>query len=204
MPRLRARASYRLEIVDVALDVLVEPASHDEDRVAYVARRDALTLLIADGAGNSGRGAAAAERAIAAVHDTVEPASTIVRLDRALAELGGEAAVLVATIVAHEQKLALQAAAAGDIRAWARIDDAWHELTRSVPRKPLVGSGARPYELGALGASAIVVATDGLAALADLPRDWPPDGRLEVLLDAVRLPGGTLVDDTSVLRARTG
>lgn len=188
----------------VVVDVLVVPASHDEDRVGWRVDERGVHFVVADGAGNSGRGALAAARAVAKLDTPGSAELRVTELDAELARIGAEAAVVFGAITTNDGALTLEGAAAGDVRAWCFLDERWHELTRGVSRKPLVGSGASPWSLGVVGAGAILVATDGLAGLAAPPSSWVPAAPLDSLVQSVRLAGGRLVDDTSLLRVRVG
>jgi hypothetical protein len=164
MPRLVTTHHVSIGERSVCLDVRVEPGAHDEDRVAFTfdeATR-VVRAVVADGAGNSGRGAEAAE--LAARVDDRDDLDRLESLEPILASLGAEVAIVSVTVHVVDGALAIEGAAVGDVRAWARCAATWHELTAHVPRKPLVGGGAHPLPIGALGADALIIATDGAAA----------------------------------------
>lgn len=188
------------------VDLRVEPGEHDEDRIGLVgdASRARLSWVLADGAGNSGRGRAAAERAAAmAGRDlSVDPVDRLVALDRALAQDGAEAAVIVAELECAADGIALSGACAGDARMWALARGRWLELTAHVPRKPLVGSGAAPTPLGILGADALLCASDGLAGWAGPDATTRGDDLVDRLVHAARLESGRLPDDVSIVWIR--
>lgn len=201
-PRVFERRRFALSPDDtLALDVLRVAAGRDEDRVGFLVEGGRLSFAVADGAGTSGRGAKAAERVVAYEHAGT-PADRLHGLDRELARIGAEAAAVLGDVTLDaEARLVLDAAAVGDVRAWARVDGAWHELTRFVPRKPLLGSSAVPTELGVVGASDVIVATDGLAAI-----DEPPatsDAPLEAMLEMLRARRA-LWDDVAAIWLRRG
>jgi hypothetical protein len=84
------------------------------------------------------------------------------------------------------------------------------DLTDGQTRKPLVGSGCRPFAIraAALGAGTLLVASDGLlryAKPADIARRAAgPDlaAAARGLVDLVRLRSGALPDDVSVVLCR--
>jgi hypothetical protein len=197
--RVRQRIDHTFAASGLCVEVLVEPGRRDEDRVFVDWRDDALLVVVADGAGNSGRGARAADAAAARFDGATQ--DRVVELDAELAGIGAEAALFVARVEVYPDGLRIDAAAAGDVRAWTLRGDEWTELTRGVARKPLVGSGARASALRAARARALLVASDGLAAWSGPELDPPTTtAPLDALLDRVRARAGPLGDDVSIVR----
>lgn len=123
------------------------------------------------------------------------------------ADIGETTALMV---LASEQ--GIQGAATGDSVAWWITDSRYVDLSRDAGRKPWLGSGmatihsfTHGIELGT-----ILVATDGLSKYADagrlcaIARKSSLDQRPRELIEAVRLPSGTLQDDVAVILARFG
>lgn len=135
-----------------------------EDRAAHFTTEVGGVVVVADGAGGTGRGALAAEAVVAAVAGNLELRSgdawalVLARVDQALG--GGETTTVVAAIVGDE----IFGASVGDSGAWLIDMNGYHELTQGQRRKPLLGSGrATPIPFMArLGAATLLLATDGL------------------------------------------
>jgi serine/threonine protein phosphatase PrpC len=142
-------------------------ASPSQDRADVFARGEAAVLVVADGAGGTGDGGAAAELAL----DRVREAVLDVDFDllsppgwaRFLRELGpsvaraGETTIVIVVLVPGM----LVHASAGDSEAWLVGPGSVTRLTEMSPR---LGTGRESPKVGARGALAerLVVATDGL------------------------------------------
>jgi hypothetical protein len=190
------------------VDLRVEPGDHDEDRIGLVidAERAHVSWVLADGAGNSGRGRAAAEQAAAMAGQEVErdPIERLSELDRALARHGSEAAVILAEVDIGPDGVALSGACPGDARIWALSRGVWLELSAHVPRKPLLGAGASPGLLGILDADALLCTSDGLTGWPGPDSTTHGDDLVDRLVAAARLPSGRLPDDVSIVWMRRG
>ncbi len=182
-----------------------------EDRLAVVPRGNGLVIAVADGAGGTGRGARAAELAVArlaagAQQRELDPTAALKALDPQLAVVGGEASIVVLAVTGRE----VRGASVGDCAAWiVAPDGAVEMLTARQHRKPLVGAGATvlafhaPFTTGTL-----VVATDGLFSYASTGRITGAcakdslDAVADALMSAVELPNGSLQDDVALVVCR--
>lgn len=187
-----------------------------EDRAAVIEHPAGLVVVVADGAGNSGNGARAAERVVGAVRRALDGhallpdagywARTLMDIDLALSRDGGETTAVVLGVAGGR----IAGASVGDSAAWLVRADGVEELTQAQHRKPLVGSGeAVPVPFtrdGAVGT--LLAATDGLhkyAPLDAIARTALGDdlaATAEQLVNLVRLPNGTLQDDVTVVLYR--
>jgi serine/threonine protein phosphatase PrpC len=184
-----------------------------DDLCAVVACGDRLVIAVADGAGGTGRGRAAATLLIDCVNERSRagPFDVLDLLrdcDLALARdgHGAETTAVVAVVSEH----GIVGASVGDSGAWI-VGPAGHiDLTRQQVRKPLIGSGEAvpvPFGHGPLTAT-LLVATDGLfnyadaARLRELASADDLDAIPERLIDSVRLRSGRLQDDVAVLLCR--
>jgi serine/threonine protein phosphatase PrpC len=166
-----------------------------QDRAVVAGSR----IVLADGAGGTARGAAAADRAVAllAASDDFDA------VDAALARLGGQATAIVITI----EGTALRGASVGDSEAWL-VDRDVTVLTEHQQRKPLLGDGGLPVAFASPLTGTLVVGSDGLfkyvareqivAACSAATVDEVADA----LIAAAELPGGGLHDDVSVVVCR--
>lgn len=192
----------------------LEQGTRGEDRLAVVRRDDACVIIVADGAGGTGSGGAAASfvcgRAEAAAHSgtrtSVQWVEHLVASDQALraSGTGGESTVVVVEI---GKDGTIRGASVGDSGALAVTVDASVELTGEQHRKPLVGSGgAVPVGFGpVLLPGRILIASDGLLAytVAKALVARVHAGALETvataLVDGVRLRSGRLPDDLALV-----
>jgi len=190
------------------------------DRVAAFASGDRVVIALADGAGGTGRGAAAAQAVVdaaarwatadaaASIPDADAWAARLAALDadpRALA--GGQATAVVVAIDAS----GLAGASVGDSVAWLVDGAIGADLTAHQHRKPLLGSGRAtpvPFTATALAAATLVVASDGLASyarpddVARLARGPDLAAAAAALVDLVRLPSGDVPDDVAIALCR--
>lgn len=180
-----------------------------EDRAAWFVTTTGAVLVVADGAGGTGRGAAAAEAVIAAVMRDLEVGdgeawcAVLSQVDRTLR--GGQTTAVVVSIVGDE----IFGASVGDSGAWVIDAEGERELTQGQRRKPLIGGGAMPVAFaGRLGAGTLVVASDGLFNYASMRRigDEVNSGEFVGLAgrlcELVRLRSGALPDDVAVVVVR--
>jgi hypothetical protein len=182
------------------LDVIEEAASGDQDRVAVCTDGDSLVLALADGAGGSGGGAQAAERAVDVLSSgrVGDPSVLLTSLDVALQPIGGECTAVLARLTGD----AVVGASVGDSQLCVRDHRAaWSELTAGQARKPLLGSGrACPTGFQAISIQRLLVATDGLMKYAPWPQlcallDADEPSLPWDLVDTARLSSGNLQDD---------
>ena len=168
----------------------------------------ALFVIVADGAGNSDRGAKAAavvmrEAARVLVPDT-DLLELLTRIDQTVAMTGGETTA-VALIVSGG---IVRGASVGDSEAWL-IGDDWMRLTEGQRRKPLLGSGdAKPIPFRAELRGTLIVGTDGLfkygevSAITSAAKNPDLERVADELVAAVRLPSGALQDDVGLAAIR--
>ena len=142
------------------------------DRCQVLHGPAAAIAIIADGAGNSAAGATAAESVLwhvaeylsgvpIALDDTARFCDLLAYIDRALSRDGaGESTGLFAAV----SPLGIYGAGVGDCIAWLIDDAGYRDLTASVPRKPLLGSGyACPFAFALPpNPGTLLLATDGL------------------------------------------
>ncbi|QDE71153.1 hypothetical protein BHS09_31595 [Myxococcus xanthus] len=188
------------------------------DRVLALTRGDATVLVVADGAGNSRRGAEAAEAVLRGVQDAMEAGAdaeraetwrdVLVRCDaeRVASGQGGETTAVVACVTTRR----VVGASVGDSELWLFQDGEPTALTEHQHRKPLLGSGlARPvtFELAWRGGM-LLGASDGLFKYVDLRLIQEhvslADANAAVLALAAlpRLASGTLPDDVGLVLCR--
>jgi serine/threonine protein phosphatase PrpC len=191
--------------------IVVAQRQLGQDRVAIIHEPDRTILVVADGAGGIGDGAAAADTVLrevqtdcAAMRNPQQWESKLFEIDCRIG--AGESTAVVVDLRADS----IIGASIGDSQAWLIRDGAITRLTSAQNRKPLLGSGsARPvgFRHGALQ-GVLIVATDGffnyvkadaLAALVaqadfvELPRRC---------VELVRLPSGELWDDIGLIVCR--
>lgn len=183
-----------------------------EDRV-HVERRGARTLaIVADGAGGSGHGAAAAELtcSFAAKRFRERDAGTaedwarcLYEIDQALVRTGGQCTAVLVEIAEGR----VFGASVGDSAAWMLTGKGTLDLTESQNRKPLLGSDeALPLCFGPTALTGrLLIATDGLfkyAAGDDIARH-ATEASLAVavhdLIAGLRFGSGDLHDDVGII-----
>jgi len=182
-----------------------------EDRVSVVPRGHGLVIALADGAGGSGRGARAAELAVArlaaaAQQRELDATSALKDVDRQLAVLSGEAAAVVLAVTASQ----IKGASVGDCAAWIVAPDGNVDmLTARQHRKPLLGAGASTISFAApFTTGTLIVGSDGLFAYASTGRIVAAcahatlDEAADALMRAVELPTGGLQDDVALVVCR--
>ncbi|NPD25025.1 protein phosphatase 2C domain-containing protein [Corallococcus exiguus] len=197
----------------------VEPAGRTgADRVLVLTPGDVTVLVVADGAGNSRRGAEAAEAVLHGVQDAVEAGADVEReetwrevLVRCDAELvasgqGGETTAVVACVTPRR----VVGASVGDSELWLFQGSEATALTEHQHRKPLLGSGqARPVTFERVWRGGVLLgASDGLFKYVDLRRIQEhvtiADAHAAVLALAAlpRLASGALPDDVGLVLCR--
>ena len=167
-------------------------------------------VAVADGAGGTGNGAAAAERLIAALTKLATGAAStdwfgaLCAIDDELSASGGQ----TTGIVAFVDRDRIIGASVGDSEAWLISPDGKvTDLTARQRRRPLLGSGeALPVQFDAeLGDARLLVASDGLFKYATVEQicaiaiQGSVVEAANVLVNSVRLPSGALQDDVGVV-----
>lgn len=212
-PRRLAQADfapvrYKL-LVEAAIKVLPESG---QDRAIAMPTAGGYLVAVADGAGGTGGGAAAAERLIAALTKLTEGAASrdwfaaLCTFDDELSARpsGGQTTGVVAFV--DDDRVV--GASVGDSSAWliSTTGEA-SNLTALQRRKPLLGSGeALPVQFEAQRRGGrLLLATDGLTKYAPPERicSLATKGTvleaLNALANSVRMPSGGLQDDVAVV-----
>ena len=172
---------------------------------------DRCIVVVADGAGGSGSGDAAAEMVVQqikshykAVHSADDWASLLGEIDQQIGS--GETTAVVVDL----RPYGIAGASVGDSQAWLVEEGTVTDLTAAQTRKPLLGSGsAQPVGFTHQPLSGMLIAaTDGVFDYAK------QESIIELLVrcdfyeiprrcvELVRLPSGELWDDTSIVVAR--
>lgn len=152
---------------------LAAPRASSEDRATVFHTREGLVIALADGAGGTSNGAAAAQAVIDAVgaavarDEPVDSAALLEELDASPALRGGQTTAVIVSLTAD----GITGASVGDSGAWL-LGDQLVDLTHRQHRKPLLGSGAliTPFEAPPLGDRTLLVASDGLLSCLPLAR----------------------------------
>jgi hypothetical protein len=207
-------------------------AGAGEDRVSVVTRGHGLVIALAAGgdggdgarraagakvgggaraANASTAGARAAELAVArlaaaAQQRELDPSIALKDVDRQLAMLGGQAAVVLLAVTGTQ----IRGASVGDAAAWIVSPDGNVEmLTARQHRKPLLGAGASTIAFTApFAAGTLVVGSDGLFSYASTGRIVAAcakpslDAAADALMSAVELPTGALQADVALVLCR--
>ena len=189
----------------------LENSVRGEDRLALRVDDDRLIVVVADGAGGTGAGAAAAQTvcdAVLALPPGQESWENVFfAVDRLLlrSTAGGLAAAVVVEIIDG----VIRGASVGDSCAWLVESFQITDLTVNQRRKPLLGSGdADPIAFGPMPfRGRLLVASDGLVTYA---RRFELQCRAVVgsleqsaaaLLEAARLVTGRFQDDVALVLA---
>jgi PPM family protein phosphatase len=195
--------------MEIQTAIEVHAGSQDQDR-AYVYRGLAKSILvIADGVGGFGDGAAAANVAISATEDFAN--DRISSLDELMGTIDAEAAKvggLTTVVVAQIERGIIRGASVGDSAAWLISATGVFDLTQNQRRKPLAGDGSLHVEFGPLPFTGrLLLATDGLIKYAHYQKiiDTALRGSVasaaEELVRLPMLPAGYLPDDVAVILA---
>lgn len=183
-----------------------------QDRAVVVHSETSIIIALADGAGGTGNGAAAADLVVNSVMQNpaacADAASLLYALDANERLDGGQTTAVVLVI----EGTRAMGASVGDSGAWVIDRESIVDLTQGQRRKPLLGDGCSPVAFSgtALPGSTLVVASDGLFRYAK-PRDIVRivsqadiETAARQLIELVRLPSGGLQDDVSVVLCRHG
>ena len=194
--------------MDFALQVV--PARRvGDDRAEVFSRPDGHLLVLADGAGGTSGGAAAADAVLAGAL-TFFPNSPsdyirfLLDLDQQLTTVGQTTAVVL--LLTDTEVLG---ASVGDSSAWLVGPTHLTDLTQHQKTKPLIGSGnAVPIAFGPLPfLGRVLIGSDGLFKyamhdrIATLASSLPLAEAVAALVDAARLRSGALQDDIAVVVA---
>ncbi len=189
-----------------------------EDRVLVRRIGSGTLVLVADGAGGSGRGAQAADQFInsvdssvadrGGVHDPLEIADVLHDIDQMIATTcdGGETTGVVVMIQDGE----LLGASVGDSEAHLQSGSSGLDLTKQQRRKPLLGSGqAIPVAFGPVSfRGTLISGTDGVFSYANRDIIQSAAGTLSLVVaakaiaESARLPSGELQDDIGLVLLR--
>jgi serine/threonine protein phosphatase PrpC len=182
-----------------------------QDRAMALPASAGYLVAVADGAGGSAGGAAAADSLIAFLSSLITIAGStdwgaaLRRFDQRLSThvSGGQTTGVVAFI----DRERVIGASVGDCEAWLLHADETSELTVRQHRKPLLGSGeAVPVGfVAARRGGRLLMASDGLfkyassQAVRTLAVIDGVDAAVQALVRCVRLPSGALQDDVAVV-----
>jgi PPM family protein phosphatase len=180
-----------------------------DDRAAAFSRTGGHLLVLADGAGGTSGGTAAAD-AVVGHAGTFNPTSSwdcvrlLERLDQELTTVGQTTAILLALF-----ETGVFGASVGDSAAWLVRSGEVVDLTAGQVPKPLLGSGrARPIAFGPHDSGGrVVIGSDGLFKYVSFDRirsiscTSPLAAVPDDLIAAARLPSGGLQDDIAVIVA---
>lgn len=191
--------------------VLIPSGKRCEDRVAVIESDGGVVIVVADGAGGIGDGAAAADRVISEVKSsaslsmrTSEWCDLLRQIDLRVGP--GQSTCVVAAVTQN----GIHGASVGDSEAWLFEDGERIDLTKHQVRKPLLGTQqaipvgfSHPENRGVL-----LVATDGFckyirpkALAAEI--SWIDFAVMaRKLADQVRLPSGAIWDDVGIVACR--
>jgi serine/threonine protein phosphatase PrpC len=190
----------------------VESGVRGEDRVLVEHFGSRTLAVVADGAGGTGSGAAAAAKVCSMAAQRLRAQSTgtaedwarcLYEVDQALAQNGGQCAAVVVEI--SEGKVF--GASVGDSGAWMLNGKSVVDLTKSQHRKPLLGSDeAMPMVFGPVELTGrLLIATDGLFKyaseneIAQRVLGVPLEAAIARLIAGVRLKSGALPDDVGIV-----
>jgi serine/threonine protein phosphatase PrpC len=191
----------------------IETGTRGEDRPIVVQAGERTIIVVADGAGGTGRGADAAQMvcdlALASFRRGAMLADAwMARLSEIDAELfrsgkGGQSTAVVVEVDGDT----LRGAIVGDSAAWAIDSLGFVDLTDHQNRKPLLGTGdAVPVAIGPTPLpERLLVATDGLLNYcpeADIDRialGGTLEEAIDELVSRVRLRSGGFQDDLAIV-----
>lgn len=186
--------------------VEVVAGSANQDRAVVVPHDGGFVIGLADGAGGTGNGAAAADAIVEAVARVpgLDPVMLLEKLDERLLQIGGQSTAVVVVIRGEE----LRGASVGDSGAWLIEGANMVDLTAGQQRKPLLGDGAVviPFVARWRVGATLLVASDGLlryAKRADIARvvagTSPLRAAARELVELVRLADRGLQDDVAIV-----
>ena len=193
------------------LEYVVEIASAHgvgQDRAVVIHREHDLLIVLADGAGNTEAGGAAAQAVVTAVTESTHEDWSTVLLDveAQLGATGGQTTAVIVTLAGDR----VAGVSVGDSAAWWIDDMGILDLTEKQIKKPLVGADCSPFafRIRGLERGTLLVASDGLLNYAKpddvirLVRGADLRTAARALVELVRLPTGGLQDDVAIVLAR--
>lgn len=182
-----------------------------EDRVKVLQADQRTVIVVADGAGGTGSGDAAAESIIQEVesnYPTIHSANDWAQL---LRQADQQISVGEATaVVVDVRPYGIAGASVGDSQAWVVREGEITDLTEKQIRKPLIGSGnckPVPFTHSPL-LGVLIVATDGLFDYAkrdEITRLIGQSDFYEIsrkCIELVQLPSGATWDDVGIVVGR--
>lgn len=197
--------------MEAAIKVLAASGS-GQDRAFAVPIRGGYLVAVADGAGGTGSGAAAADSLIAFISKLAERAvstdwfAALCKFDDQLsARLSAGQTTGVVAFVTSDR---VAGASVGDSSAWLISPTGkMTDLTANQRRRPLLGTGeALPVQFEAeLRGGRLLLASDGLVNYAIAERicvvamQGSTTKAADTLASCVRLPSGALQDDVAVV-----
>ena len=182
-----------------------------EDRIAIFPHDERTVIVVADGAGGTGSGYAAAtvviqeiEGAYLRIHSAIEWVSFLRQIDCRIGD--GETTAVVVDI----RTIGIAGASVGDSRAMQITDGTSTELTINQNRKPLLGSGmAEPVGFTYHSLTGILlIGTDGFFNYVKPPliQSVVANPDFQTLprrcIEMVRLPSGSFWDDIGIVAVR--
>ncbi len=183
----------------------LESGGKGEDRLLVERRGERTVAIICDGAGNGGRGALAAELAVAELArigqagfaDWVRALLAVDQLLKRRAQ-GGETTCVVVDISDDGE---CRGASVGDSGAWMLPRGSpVRDLTAHQHRARLGSGQTCPVRFKAQLMGQLVLATDGLFKYIRAPDIHSCAARgVDALIDSVRLKSGALQDDVAVI-----
>jgi PPM family protein phosphatase len=189
--------------------VEIRSGGRNEDRAAFFESEDAFVIVLADGAGGVGSGAASAEIVVRAaqdlalgIHSSPQEALSVADLNASL--LGGLSTGVIAVIKSGE----ISGASCGDSEAWLMSNGNALELTCHQSRKPFLGAGGSVVSFGPVPfRGRLLVASDGFTKYVKWPdvltcaMEGTPSSAAVSLVELPRLSNGKYQDDVSVIVA---
>ncbi len=181
--------------------LVVSAGAAGQDRAAVFPSGRDFVAVVADGAGGTSGGAAAAEHVIEAVRRVCESGDkhdwrrTLLKASVELESIGQTTAVIASS---------RGGASVGDSGAWLIGENDYVDLTEGQPRKPLLGGGVaepRTFRFELTHDRTLLLASDGLFKYVK-PADICALARTRsavALVEAARLSTGALQDDVAVV-----
>jgi PPM family protein phosphatase len=195
----------------------VENGGRGEDCVLIDHHGSRTLAVVADGAGGTGGGAAAAKMTCSIAAQRLRSqapgspedwARCLYEADQALIQTGGQCTAVVVEIFEGR----VFGASVGDSGAWLLNGETVVDLTESQHRKPLLGADeVMPMGFGPVDLSGrLLIATDGLfkyAMESEIVRramTVPVEEAVARLIAGVRLRSGALQDDVGIILIECG
>ena len=201
-------------------DLVEGEGTNPQDRVAVFCRGDVVIGVVADGAGGTSGGAAAATFVLEALTRHIDEEEHLLNpmvWMRLLLDIGsrlesGGGGQTTAVIAATDGRIVV-GASVGDSEAWVIGDEDWRDLSAGQSRKPLLGGGEvdpRTFIEKLRPGDTLLLATDGVLKYANSERicstvrtsGLPLADCCAALVRLVRLPNGGLHDDAGIVLIR--